>query len=490
MSRKRKKKKGVKRRGLSYSTINQHHRVGKTLIPPMLKVPKLQRMSWANERLPEMLWAALLVSQLPRSEAIAVFREVAKYVGRFSGENTPYDITHTGLSKLESQTVEEIVEIMVATDESKEALRPLTLLRDLPFREGWVRALGPVSSVHGWEALRVAVAKTLFHQTQEATDCRWARVICFLTAGKLKLPSEEITKEFFYYPGYGDMRKVRPSVRAMEGTLNFTTEPNKDWPEKFWNQCLSDTTCFSLQTLTGSTSMIVGSTPGRLTQVYELLVAHCNHTRSTTATDPRHDGVFGLAFYCLSILQELFRIGASQSVTARISLRTIVECFVTLAYLARKDSPELWNSFRVFGAGQAKLAYLKLEELVESPTHVDAQSLKNLANEDMWEEFLPIELGHWEKANLRQLSIGGGTKDDYDRFYSWTSVFAHGHWGAVRDAIYDTCGNSLHRLHRIPRKSARTLPDVLPDACTVTDKVLEIVSQCYPQFPHRVTVAK
>ena len=114
-----------------------------------------------------------------------------------------------------------------------------------------------------------------------------------------------------------------------------------------------------------------------------------------------------MALYCLSILQELLHIGASQSVTARIAIRTIAECFITLTYLTKKDDPELWQSYRVFGAGQAKLAYLKVEELGEAPRFVDVKSLERLANEDMWQEFLPIELGHWEKATPSEDERGG-----------------------------------------------------------------------------------
>ena len=169
-------------------------------------------------------------------------------------------------------------------------------------------------------------------------------------------------------------------------------------------------------------------------------------------------------------------------------MRTLVESFISLAHLARKDDTGLWRSWRVFGAGQAKLQYLKIEALEEEPSYVNLETLKALANEDLWEEFLQIELGHWSKADLRNLSIEAGVKEYYDEFYAWTSSFAHGHWGAVRNSVFDNCGNPLHRLHRIPRASARALSDVVPDASRVTDKVLEIVETHYPPFPHRVAV--
>jgi hypothetical protein len=104
----------------------------------------------------------------------------------------------------------------------------------------------------------------------------------------------------------------------------------------------------------------------------------------------------------------------------------------------------------------------------------------------MWQEYLSIDLGHWTNSNLRNLATDAGVKDVYDKFYSWTSVFAHGHWAAIRAVAFDTCGNPLHRLHRIPREDARRMPDVVPDATELGDRVLELLSRAYPTFGGRL----
>lgn len=487
MSSSRKKRRTKKTTSKNHTTIEQHHRQGKTLIPPLKRIPNVKKTSWRNQRLPEMLWATILVSNLPRQRALSKFREIADYLSQFRDtDSAPFDITHTGLAKLAPEVTEEIINILVSTDDCKQILSSLLLLEDLPAEDSWKLALGKLPKNTSWQPLMRAVAYTLDHQSQESTDCRWACVICMLAAGKLVLPSEEVGKEFIYYPEYGDMRKVRPSIRATEGALSLF-ETDTKWPAKFWEQCLTKTPCFPLKTRRED-KVIIGTTIDQVTLVNDLLVNHCNNTRATSAIDPRHDTVFGVALYCLNLLKDLLHVAMSQSITARLALRTIVECFVTLNYLAKRDDPELWQSYRIFGAGQAKLTYLKLDELNDQPSYVQVETLKELANEDMWEEFLPIELGHWEKTNLRKISEDGGVKDQYDRFYSWTSTFSHGHWGAIRDSVYDICGNPLHRLHRIPRSSARALPDVIPDACILADKILETVSHCYPDFPSRVTI--
>src|SRR3546814_11431838 len=64
-----------------------------------------------------------------------------------------------------------------------------------------------------------------------------------------------------------------------------------------------------------------------------------------------------------------------------------------------------------------------------SPGFIDEDALHQIANEDKWQEFLDIDIGHWAKANLRTLAQQCGAKEIYDKYYSWSSTFVHSHWG-------------------------------------------------------------
>ena len=210
------------------------------------------------------------------------------------------------------------------------------------------------------------------------------------------------------------------------------------WAAKFWSECLAKTPCFPINTNFPSTEISTGTTREHLNKVYNLLVEHTHHTQTTSGVDARHDTVFGFGLYSLSLLQELLQIGSCNSISARTTLRTIAENFITLAYLAKKDDAELWQKYRTYGTGQAKKVFLKLDDLqTEIPHFVDLATLEQLANEDMWQEFQTIDLGHWANTNLRKMSEEAGVKDDYDRFYDWASTFAHGHWSAIHDAVFD-----------------------------------------------------
>lgn len=201
-------------------------------------------------------------------------------------------------------------------------------------------------------------------------------------------------------------------------------------------------------------------------------------TQKTTAVDSKRETVFGMAFYASSLLTQSMAFGINNYSISRLVLRSLTEVLITLSYLIKKNEQKLWDEFRVYGTGQAKLSLEKLED--NTPSYVDIRALKEVANEDAWIEFVPVNLGHWDGANLRKLSEEAGLKDIYVRYYEWPSEFMHGNWGAIREAVYKTCLNPLHRLHRIPEPSPKIFPDSTDDIYLLWTKIVDIVEKEYP----------
>ncbi len=471
----------------SHTTLSGHQRKGKELTPPLLQVPNLSLASWTDDRLPEMLWAALLITSLERKLALGVFRAVAR-VGRILEEaGVTTECTLSALGALPEEHRLKVLEVFRQATHVRLALRPLLLFEEPPGRETWEKVLADTPEPEDWNSVADAVSRTFNHQSEEATDCRWMRTIFVMLNGKLHLP-QEMVEEFFYYPDRGDLRKVRPSIRATEGSLSMLvpTAQQSDWPKNFWDQCLRDTRCISIDPVP-KRDPSVGTTTAMLRVVSERLQAHSVTTRTTTAVDARHEGVFGLVGFALTLLGELLRMGNGTSILGRLGLRSILEAFVTLTYLVSKDDPELWMEYRRYGSGQAKLAFLKLDAHAgDAPEFVNKDLLEALAGEDRWLEFVPINLGNWGKSNLRQMSDEAGVKPVYDQFYDWTSAFTHGNWAAVRNSVYDLCGNPLHRFHRLLRRDARAQDDVVADSTLVVDQLLELVDRAYPGFTDRL----
>jgi len=492
MTKKKMKNRKTKKSSV-FSPIEKHHRKGKVLVPPMLEIPNVQFNSWINDRLPEMIWAALLLTNdnMSRNQALDVFRQVGRFISVNSENEILPEITITGLPGFPREKLLELLISIAAKENQRKALLPLLIFDSLPAKDIWERALSSRDDKISWESLAHAVAKTLDHQSQDATDCRWLRVYCMMLGGKLKLPAEDLIKEIYHYPNYGDMRKVRPSIRACEGSFNMLEEKHDTWAADFWKDCYEKTPCIPLNIKPDykfkiDSNNIVKS----FADIYINLADHAFNTSTQTDINPRHDTIFGTALFSLLLLRELLKADNRISISGRLILRTVVECYITLFYLVKKDDDELWKSYRVFGSGQAKLSWLKYHDMEVKPEFVDLDMLKNLANEDMWLEYVQINLGHWENSNLRKMSEDCGVKDVYDKYYSWSSTYTHGHWGAIRETVFDTCGNPLHRLHRIPSSKAPNHPDVVPDVLQLINGILDLVSKCFPDFKDRFDLDK
>jgi len=399
-------------------------------------------------------------------------------------------ITHSGIAAMPHDARKAIINTITADLPNRAFLRYLTLFKRLPARDAWIERLGELDSPVNWAPLMTSVGRTLGNQSQEATDCQWVSLLFRITSGQLQLPTDELNRQIAEYPYFGDQRGVRPSIRAGEVTF---ADKNVEggWSESFWEECLDETAC-QLPNVVFETSqtqakpVVENETVDRMA---EYLVQHSRLCLHTSKVDAKLDTVFGVALYCLNILREIIGHHANSAVLARIGLRSVLEGYVTLAYLVKRNDPALWKSYRVYGAGQGKLAFLKIDESSERPAHVSIETLRAIANEDQWEEFLSIDIGHWGKSNLRSMSEIAGVKADYDQYYIWPSAFAHSQWGAVRTTVFATCLNPLHRLHRIPLMHARKLDDVIPDVTRILDKILGLVGDCYPSFEKRLIAA-
>jgi hypothetical protein len=486
MSRGKKTKRS--KSGKNRTPISGHTRHGKELLPPFAKIAGTGKMafsSWMNERLPEMIWAALIREALGQEYALGLFRRFLNFIGKHEKKALLSDVTITSLSKLDVPLREEIIAFIVEPPDAARSLATLRLFKSLPARQSWDKLLPEIEP--NIELLMSTVGSNLWHQSQEATDCRWLRVMAQVVTGNLHIP-EETAKNWFGYPNKGEQRSVRPSIRAAEIAPRSMEPPDLTWPNAFWEEAWHNTPCLALVKDVNVVHPGEVFTRSQVGKATEALEEHWGQTHSTTAIDAKHDAIFGMAFYSLRILQELLGIGIGTSIIGRLGLRTILEVRITLHYLIKNDDKKLWEKWRMYGAGQAKLNALKFDDNIVPPKHIDIESIERIASEDIWEEFLTINLGNWSGLDLRRLSEKADLKDIYDSHYSWTSGYTHGTWGPIRESCYQTCGNPLHRLHRYPER--RALTETIEDAAQLVDCILEDVDIVYPSFAERIVKNK
>jgi hypothetical protein len=498
MSKKQsKKRKGVDKASFYYSSLAAHKLERGILVPPLNRMEKMHQSSWLNDHLPLMLWASLLGEVLGREDFLSCLRNILVDCAKWFSLKGPLcppaslPLPHERInytSVLDLQTLATMpdelfgvfVEIPLRHPFGCSALRPLLLLNAIPNIERWRAHLGAEPQEADWETLSLAVAATLNHQSQRSTDIRWFKMMTPILAGTSHYPASmsEMLDEFYSYPNKGNQNSVQSSVRASE--MMMRRNPTPSWVTTFWNECASRTVCIDPTDLDNELRDGGSLLPETVVRARAGVIERFFQHQKETHTDPKLDSAFGLVLYSLSIAQELVFSGLHSDILGRLSLRAIVESHITLRYLASKDDNSLWRAWRVYGAGQAKLAFLKAQEAEkESPKFVDLAELERIANEDQWQEFLDIDVGHWNRTNLRTLARDAGCLDTYDQYYSWTSSYTHSHWGSVRDTNFITCHNPLHRLHRIPRLGHRKCNNVEADMVALLNGMLETLELLY-----------
>jgi hypothetical protein len=446
-----------------------------------------------------MLWAALLTQGLPREDYLACFRAIITFCAPWFADDGPlrhradqpsdpeklsFDaiLDFDSIALVSDDLFHEFFALIATHTRAKDALRPLLLISSPPGIARWHQALQTNDSEQDASQLAAAIARCLDHQSESSTDIRFLKVAVPIVAGRLKFGPgmEERVQEILEFPNRGDLRSVRPSVRAME--VSVRRHPRPPWVREFWNECVNGTPCIDPTDLRSELKRSAAILdPRNVFGCRQRLATRFFEVKTSERTDARLDATFGLVLYALSIIATLAVTRSHETMLGRLAIRALVEARVTLAFLASRDELKLWNQWRVYGAGQVKLAFLKAQESTSDlPTFYDSEELQQLADEDIWQEHLDIDLGHWTKGNLRWMAAEAGEKDLYDRYYAWSSTFVHAQWGAVRDTDYVTCHNPLHRLHRIPRAIARRQASVETDAAQLLNGMLVLVESLYP----------
>jgi len=484
---KKPKKKKMQR---THSSLEQHKRQGKTLTAPIMGLQNIHLQSWPNERLPDVLWAALLTQMEPRERYLAVFRAISDSALKYRDKDA--FITHSELANVSSEDFDALMAPVLSDADCKRTLAPLLLLERLPDRAHWAKHLQQPEDREAWSQLAQAILETFPHQSEAATDIRWLKVRFLVVQGRMHFLEEmrEKVEELLDFPNRGDMRSVRPFIRSMEASVGaMFGDSVSRWCDQFWSECLSKTQCAAVHERAPESDFDYAEAAKQWALIYQQCAQHFMDTISSTAVDPRHDGTFGLALYGLTLVVSAQKPNGTRP-AGRILLRALVETYLNLAYLVGKDDEQLWLAYRKYGGGQAKLAFLKLVDVEQLPMYVNIEALEALANEDLWQEYLDIGLGHWGNTDLRRMSEEAGVKGTYDKYYGWPSSYVHAQWGAVRSTVFSTCLNPLHRLHRVPRPPRLDFDDVSWDAVALGNLLLDLVNKAYPGLTIRFHLAE
>jgi len=479
----------------SQTKLKEHQFIGKKLVPPFAQL-NMTPASWIDDRLPEMLWAELFTVAFPREEALKRFEEIVDIACEVTDTQPqgwrehPLVVTLSGIAKLEETEQLRFMEAIAKDDESKQALVPMLFFDNLPAKKKWESVIKIVPTKEDTHKLVKAVAACFFHQSQEATDCRWVKALYAVKSGYVSFgPNvQETPRLILDYPKHNEeqMRRSRPSIRAMEINLDIR-DSKYDWPENFWQECYDKTRCLPQNMSEEELKKRfppheqLAEDKKKLEEINQELTTHFWETEKGSKRDPKHEVAFGIALYAGDIATSNILMGMGRSSQGRMALRSLVDCLISLKYLAMKEDPTLWLAFRSHGTGQAKLVLQRAEEEERAPEYLDQENLGQIANDDAWVEFVTVDIGDWDDSGLRSRAIEVGLKDRYDDYYTWPSSYTHGQWGAIREAIYGLCGNPLHRFHRIPLLQPLTLKESREDIFLLLGDIVNLIYEIFPK---------
>src|SRR5579862_638024 len=487
-------------KNLFITEIAKHTLEKKTLRGPFHRLGRnISFASWKDHALPLYSWAALTTALLNRDEYLAVFRKIVSRI-KYRHDNLQEELflDHASLKTVSNAQFDFIFEpLLLVSEDLRSIFARLAKLTSLPDRDHWDR-YGDNSHDNASDFSKMAAgfAQCFDHQSQQSTDIRWMIVMNYLSNGRIVFgqPMEERFLEYVEYPNRGDMRSVRPSIRALEITLRgnpheLSPEKKKkeheEIAERIWDELYAGTNCMPLDMLAPKV-FDYREVAVKAIEVYKSLIANYFDNVSTTGIDARLDGSHGLAMYTIALLIEGIGLSADQRISAKLILRTILEAHINLRFLTIKDDPTIWLQYRNYGSSQAKLTFLKFLDAKEKPDYVDIQELYQLANEDVWLEYQDINLGSWANKSLRDIAIEAGLKGIYDQHYPILSTSSHAQWSSVRESNFTQCVNPLHRYHRIPDMPRFSQENLIPDMCKLINQMLEDVNKLYPPFKERL----
>jgi Family of unknown function (DUF5677) len=469
--------------------LQKLQRKGKLLEGPFKKLQNVSFSSWVNEIIPEVLWSVLIVSTFSRESALSLFREIIRRIIEHKDALGKGRLDHSKLALLNQKTFNLLFAPILANQGARDALIPLLVLEALPDKERWSNLLPKADLSQAWNKLAAAVANSYDHQSQAATDCRWLKVMTAIAKDELRLPEgSEQLGQYINYLHQGDMRKVRPGIRAAEMILRAGVaddDPPSNWASEFWAEGWRRSICLPVNPDEGAKTEDQSTLFEQVVQIENQLTHHFLNTVENTDVNPRHDGAFGLVFYILHLFAFSLKGLVGRTTQGRLTLRSAVEALINLTLLAKRDDPTIWLQYRNYGTGQAKLGFLKFHE-EDAPSFVTRELLEEIANSDMWLEFQDIKLGAWSDKNLRTMAEESGLKSFNDRYYDTLSGYAHANWAAVRHDAFGICANPLHRFHRIPMPPRFLSDDSVPDLIKIANLALDQLTKLYPPFKPRL----
>ena len=463
---------------------------GKLLSPWVAKLGDvLTPTSWSLDRLPEYLWLALILDNHSRTDGlkccVSIIKKIRSFDSNFDSAKLSFILSKDDSSK------SKIFDIITSEVDSA-VLAPLTSVINYDYDCLFYKHFySPGLDYNKRISVLESVTRKYYEpDSNDTTDLKYIAIIPKILSGRLCLTKDSPAADAVL--NYGNtshdkeiMRMYRPTIRSLEGAIDFSNEQINEWVNHFWNVTAHVTDCklFSIKIDQKGNEMDYCLFIEKTKEAINYLNIKY---KQNTVTEDAYSVLTGSLIYAFKIFSEVIEHDLGNTIIGRQSSRIIAEILIMMKYLVSKEEekPSIWTEYKAYGIGKYKLILMKLREGIGVDTHhVSKELLDLLVNEPQMEEFTDIDLRYFDNEKIRDKAIKVDEKNLYDVAYDYDSSYAHGLWGSVRESSMLPCDNVFHHFRPVPDASlTQKLPDVTVDCFNNLVKIVSLVNERY-SFP-------
>lgn len=448
---------------------------------------RLVLVSWMRDRLPEYLWIALIIDKYDRTKALEKLYLIFKQLSEIDKE-IPLPV-FSQILQMEDINQKMFFDCVIEYTD-KDVLAPLTLLYHYSEYPIFSKLFcnPKLTMLYRQKQLNEILRKSNPHQSNFATDIRF--LVLFFLNLKNKLIFNSSMKDSieglsrYPYLSHDDeeMRSIRPFIRSSESmSMEMSEINNKEFLQDFWVKISIMSECelyvMNFPEEKSNTSEYIELVENIFKYFSDLFVA-------IAPLDKKMLVLFGIATYSYKRVREISDFKMFNSISARSTVRVIVENFIMMKYLILQEplKSHIWDDFQEYGIGLYKAVVARSRDKNKdySNSHIDPVYLEILVNHHKNEEFIDIDTSYFDKQNIRDKAIAVNEKDLWDHFYDYGSSYEHGLWGSIVESSLLMCDNPSHQGHYIPDVyNQQRLKNIWFDCVMIMNKTLMYLNDIY-----------
>lgn len=468
--------------------LSKHIKQGDTFYTPYTAPSglgaTLSLSSWVKCWLPEFLWIGLIVKKIGRKKGLENLYLIIEDLKH-------NDIAVPQLSKIFKLSEEKQKKYwsIVTRYVERNILLPLTVVITPDINETFYDfsynfSMSIDDNIS--ELLDIAKETNSFHD-ELSTDICFIVDWFYVLNGKLHISSEidilpTALSEYYKHDHKDEvMRAYRPIIRSsFQGLCNL--DCSKEFSKGIWKVLGEISECNPLVIVWDKEESMDYYKIAKQTMEYFFA------NNEDKKMESKYAVIMGMTCYIYKIYQEIVEKQMQNGIGGRIMFRTMLETYINLKYMMHQEGEvsDIYERFKAYGNGKYKLVMSKLREgkySVSDDSQIDEKLMELMVNEDMDEAFVNMSVGYFDKTGVRTKFQKCGEDELYEVYYEYTTNFAHGIWGAVRESSMLICDNPAHTYHCVPDYHIeQNLRSVLSDCEMVMKKTFAVVAT-YIELP-------